>query len=541
MESRAFFWVLMDLDHYEAAYPPRVLPDGAEVTRIGPSPTGKPHIGTALQAVINRAIADGSDGRFLVRIEDTDQERSVAGAYEDLLANLAWLGVEPDEGAEKGGAYGPYVQSQRLEIYQTAARALVAGGHAYWCFCTPERLKKVREEQEALKKPTMYDRHCRHLEPGTVESRLAAAESAVIRLKVPDGERIGFEDLVRGPIEFDSETIDDSVILKSDGFPTYHLAVVVDDHFMRVTITVRGEEWIPSTPKHVLLYRAFGWQMPRFAHTPILRDMSRRKLSKRSGDTSISWYRIQGFLPEGLRNFLTRIIWVHPEGKDVYDHGEFVRGFRPADLPNSGPVVDLQLLDFINGQYLRQIPAAELCGVVENYLQFLIGLDQDLAFDDVTPAGPARHELSREALLAFDEAFRRDRAFSEGVLGLEPERFKRLSDVLLNTPYYFPDLFVPASKLLLAKPLGEPGKAATALDKYLYLYDEADLHPVWEQKVRGLAQEFGFKDGKVFMTLRIAMTGSEQTPPLFEILEILGGDEVRRRLALAAQVLAAQA
>lgn len=524
----------MNLEQYASVYPPRSLNPGAEVTRIGPSPTGKAHIGTALQAVINRSIADQTEGVFLLRVEDTDQERLVVGAYEDLIAALAWMGSIPDEGGKLGGTYAPYVQSQRLEIYQTAAKSLVDHGHAYYCFCSAERLKMVREKQEALKQPTMYDRHCRNLTKDEVETRLAASEAAVIRLKVPDQTQICFNDLVRGEIAFDSSTIDDSVILKTDGFPTYHLAVVVDDHFMGVTTIVRGEEWIPSTPKHVLLYQAFGWEMPRVVHTPILRDMSRRKLSKRSGDTSITWYRIQGYLPEGLRNFLTRIIWVHPEGKDVYDHQDFVKLFRPEDLPNTGPVVDMQLLDFVNGQYLRQLTTAELYVAVVGYLHFLIDLKQEIAFDVFAASGTStRFVYTQDQLVQYLKAFTQDADQTQKILALEPERFKRLSDVILNTPYYFPALFQPASAALLSKPLGDPEKAITALKEYLLVYVQADDHTTWEAKVRELARTTNLKDGKVFMTIRIAATGSEQTPPLFEILQILGDTEVRRRFQLA--------
>src|SRR5579862_8882427 len=289
----------MDLEQYETIYPPRNLPEGSEVTRLAPSPTGRPHIGTALQSILDRVIADANNGIFILRIEDTDQQRVVPGAIEEIIGALQWLGVNPDEGPNIGGKYGPYLQSERLPIYQIAAKWLVAKGNAYHCFCTAERLQELRKQQELQGQMPMYDRHCRNLSPTEVELRMSHGEKSVIRLAMPLGAEIRIADSLRGDIVFAGDTIDDAVLLKSDGYPTYHLAVVVDDHFMRVTTAVRGEEWISSTPKHLILFRAFGWSMPRYIHTPLLRDAERKKLSKRRGDTSIDWFQSQGYLPQG--------------------------------------------------------------------------------------------------------------------------------------------------------------------------------------------------------------------------------------------------
>src|SRR5215207_3033981 len=288
------------LDDYERKYPPRPLPDTAAVGRVAPSPTGQPHIGTALQAVINRGLADKTHGVFILRIEDTDRSRLVPGAVDEIIDSLAWLGVEPDEGPPRGGAYGPYEQSERLALYRAAADRLIERGSAYRCFCSAERLERIRNEQRAQSAPTRYDGCCRALTPSEAAAREAAGEPSVVRMRIPDNEPITFEDGARGAITIQSTEVDDAVILKSDGFPTYHLAVVVDDHFMRVSTVIRGEEWISSTPKHVLLYRHLGWTSPRFLHTALLRDASGRKLSKRSGDTSIGYYRTQGILPEAF-------------------------------------------------------------------------------------------------------------------------------------------------------------------------------------------------------------------------------------------------
>src|SRR5947209_1278606 len=323
------------LDELERRYPARDLPPGAEVVRVAPSPTGKPHIGTALQAVIDYALASKTEGVFILRIEDTDQTRLVPGAVEEIIDALDWLGVPADEGPGAGGDYGPYVESRRLPDYRIVADWLVEHDHAYLCFCTPERLARVREAQAAAKQPPRYDRHCRNLTIEERRQRLEAGETPVVRLAMPLEGTIVYHDPVRGDIEFDAAEQDDQVLLKSDGFPTYHLAAMVDDHLMRVTTVVRGEEWISSTPKHLTLFRAMGWEPPVIVHTPLLRDAQGRKLSKRSGDTSVSWYRAQGYLPEGFRNFLTRLVWVHPDDQDVYPYEDFIEGMQVHDLPKT--------------------------------------------------------------------------------------------------------------------------------------------------------------------------------------------------------------
>lgn len=529
----------MDLEQYETVYPPRQLPSGAEVTRVAPSPTGRPHIGTALQALIDRALADQSGGLFLLRIEDTDRKRLDPRAIEEILEALEWLGLSPDEGPHVGGDYGPYLQSERLPLYQAAARWLVERGYAYHCFCSAERLEALRQAQQAAGQTSVYDRHCRGLSPAEVARRLAAGEPSVIRLKVPDGERIVFHDPLRGEIAFDSAQVDDQVLLKSDGFPTYHLAVVVDDHFMRVTTAVRGEEWISSTPKHLLLYRYFGWTPPRIVHTVLLRDASHRKLSKRSGDTSIAWYRLQGYLSQGFRNFLSRIIWAHPEDRDVYSYDEFVRLFRVEDLSKAGPVADHDLLDFINSQYMRQLSPSELYRATCTWLDEVLREEDAVAFEEARKSGRELRTYTREEIARFAAAFRQDPEFTCRVLTVEPERFKKLSDIPMQYSFFFPALFQPPTVDMLAKPAGGIGQAMSLLRAYLDVYDPADGHEAWEAKVRAMADAAGVKAKGLFMAIRVATTGSEQTPPLYDILNVLGGEEVRRRLRLALEALAA--
>lgn len=528
------------LEEFEQQYPPRDLPASAEVSRVAPSPTGRPHIGTALQATIDYALARQSGGIFILRIEDTDRARLVPGAVEDIIEALEWLGTPPDEGPAAGGAYGPYVESERLPLYQSVAEWLVETGHAYRCFCTPERLARVREEQIAARQAARYDRHCRTLSRQEVEERMAAGESFVIRLAMPLEGTIVYHDPVRGPIEFNAAEQDDPVILKSDGFPTYHLAAMVDDHFMRVTTVVRGEEWISSTPKHLVLFQALGWKPPRIVHTPLLRDAQGRKLSKRSGDTSIAWYRAQGYLPEAFRNFLTRIVWTHPENKDVYPYEDFIAGLRVENLPKTGPIVNPSLLDFISSEWLRTLDAARLYDTTVDWLRWLL---DEYAADGVTFEVPRKQErierhVSRDELLAFQRVFTADRAFSERVLGLEPERYHKLGDIVLQTPLYYRELFVPASQdLLLEATKGDRDLAIQLLREYLSWYAGNESPESWEQQMDAMWQAREIKRGVPFMLLRIAISGSKQTPPLHGIIDVLGPAETRRRVEGALKAL----
>lgn len=528
------------LDLLEQRYSPRELTDGAQVVRVAPSPTGKPTIGTALQATINYALARQSGGVFILRIEDTDRARLVPGAIEEIVAALDWLGLPPDEGPELGGEYGPYVESERLDEYVTVADWLVQHGHAYPCFCTPERLARLREEQTAARQPTRYDRRCRRLSPEERRARLDAGETPVVRLAMPLEGTIVYEDPVRGPIEFDASEQDDPVIFKSDGFPTYHLAAMADDHFMRVTTVVRGEEWISSTPKHLVLIRALGWEPPVIVHTPLLRDAQGRKLSKRSGDTSIGWYRAQGYLAEAFRNFLTRIIWVHPEGKDTYPYEDFIDGISAENLPKTGPIVNHDLLDFIGGEWLRTLSPPELYDATREWLRWLLEAytPDGAVFEQPGKGGRVEQPVSRDELEAFQRAFEHDRVFAERVLSLEPERYHKLSDIVLQTRLYFAELLTPPSRELLTDPTrGDATLAEDILREYLSWYTGEETMEDWERRMDTMWESRGLKRAVPFMLLRIAVTGSKQTPPLFGVIDVLGPLEVRRRVEAALETL----
>ncbi|MBI2442460.1 MAG: glutamate--tRNA ligase [Candidatus Levybacteria bacterium] len=324
-------------------------------TRIAPSPTGEDiHIGNLYTALINFAVAKKHGGKFIIRIEDTDRIRFQEGAEEKILASLKAYGVSYDEGPDVGGPFAPYRQSERLSLYKKYAEELVEKGAAYYCFCAKERLEKLREEQLAQKKTPRYDKHCLRAVKNPQE-RIAKGEQYVIRLNILPGKKMWFKDLIRGQITFDSSDIDDQVLLKSDGYPTYHLGVVVDDHLMQISHIIRAEEWISSTPKHVLLYESLVWEQPIFAHLPILRNPDKSKLSKRKNPVWASWYLQEGYVPEAVLNYLALMGWSHPEQREIFSLQEFIDLFDLKDVQPVGPVFDIQKLTWMNGVYIRDV------------------------------------------------------------------------------------------------------------------------------------------------------------------------------------------
>ncbi len=336
-------------------------------TRIAPSPTGDDlHVGNLYTAYLNWAFAKHTGGKFIVRIEDTDRTRLVAGSEEKILKTLGDFGIVADESIAVDGEYGPYRQSDRLEIYKKHAQILIDSGAAYYCTCTSERLEQVREEQKKNKQLPRYDRYCvdRQTE---VKKEIESGVPFVIRLAVPKDENISFIDVIRGEITISSNELDDQVLLKSDGFPTYHLAVVVDDHLMKISHIIRAEEWIASTPKHILLYRAFGWELPVFAHVPILRNPDKSKLSKRKNPVWASWYLEQGFLPEAMLNYFALMGWSHPEGKEIFTVEEFQTVFDIKDMKAVGPVFDVVKLEWMNGEYIRAMDPNKLQDTISNF------------------------------------------------------------------------------------------------------------------------------------------------------------------------------
>ncbi len=323
-------------------------------TRIAPSPTGDPHVGTAYIALFNRCFANQHNGEFILRIEDTDQARSTAKSEHDILAALAWLGLNWDEGPDIGGEFGPYRQSQRSDIYRHHIGQLLDTGHAFRCFCSAERLQALREQQIQHKENSGYDGHCLHLSEAEINQRVENREAHVIRMRIPETGECLFTDMLRGDIAISWQQVDMQVLMKSDGLPTYHFANVVDDHLMQISHVIRGEEWINSTPKHLLLYQYFGWEAPVYCHMPLLRNTDKSKLSKRKNPTSIGYYRDMGYLPESLVNYLGMMGWTMPDGREKFSIAEMTAEFDLLRVSLGGPVFDTVKLDWLNGKYIRE-------------------------------------------------------------------------------------------------------------------------------------------------------------------------------------------
>jgi glutamyl-tRNA synthetase len=464
-------------------------------TRIAPSPTGFPHIGTMFQALFDYVYAKKHQGHFIVRIEDTDRERFVPEAESAIYEALNWLDLTPDESSLIGGPFGPYRQSERLEIYQQYAKELIESGHAYYCFCSADRLAQVRQEMQKAGKPPMYDKHCRHLDMNVAANK-ARQEPHVIRMKVPSNEKIVVHDEVREDITFDSATIDDQVIMKSDGFPTYHLAVVVDDHLMKITHLVRGEEWLSSSPKHVLLYRYFGWDMPKVIHTPLLRNPDRSKLSKRHGHAAVSWYIENGYLKEAVVNFLATRVWNHPQGKEIFAVDELISHFEFKDMHIQGPIADIDKLKWINGQWIRLLPDEELIKRLSPFLPKELSSD---VFKKIWPH-------LKERLVTLNE-------------------LPQLVSYFIHDPKVDLKTVTKESKM-------DPEKTADYLSKVHHLLESQSEWTIesLETSLRQLQQDLDLKPRPAFMTIRVVLTGKTATPPLFDIMEVLGKAEVLSRI-----------
>jgi glutamyl-tRNA synthetase len=457
-------------------------------TRIAPSPTGFPHIGTIYQVLIDYAYARKHKGNFILRLEDTDRARLVEGAENVIYQSLSWFGLEPDESPKIGGPFAPYRQSERLPIYKKYADELLAKGHAYYCFCTRERLEQMRKDQEAAHQPPMYDKTCLKLTPEEVKAKLDAGLPHVIRMNVPPHEKIAFDDVVSGHIEFDSDVIDHQVIIKSDGFPTYHFGVVVDDHLMEISHVFRGKEWISSTPKHVLLYKFFGWTMPVHGHLPlILNEDGKGKLSKRHGHASVDYYRKLGYLPEAVLNYLSNIVWNHPEGKEIYSLEEFINAFDVEKITSQAPRFDLKKLDWVNGQYIRAMSDEALQKRIVEFDEHTKAVDQALLLRTIPLVKERMHVLSAYWSLA-SFFFEKPSVFERPLHGAYVEIIR------------------------------------DAISKAEWTHDSL------ESAVRAAGETHTIKARDIFMEFRLAVTGKTVGPPLLESLEILGKEETLARL-----------
>ncbi|OGG18277.1 glutamate--tRNA ligase [Candidatus Gottesmanbacteria bacterium RIFCSPHIGHO2_02_FULL_40_24] len=459
--------------------------------RIAPSPTGQDlHIGNVYTALINYVFTLQNKGRFIVRIEDTDRARIVAGSEKRILSSLEWFGIKHDEGPDIGGPFSPYRQSERLKLYADHAEILIRKGYAYYCFCTPADLEKMRALRIKEGKPPLYDGRCRKIDARVWRDRIKK-EKYVIRLKVPEKGRTVFNDVIRGEISFENRLLDDQVLLKSDGFPTYHLAVVVDDHLMKITHIIRAEEWISSTPKHVLLYGFFGWPLPIIAHGPVLRNPDKSKLSKRKNPVWASWYREKGFLPEAILNYLALMGWSHPDGIDIFSILEFIKKFRLEDLKPVGPAFDLKKLEWLNGEYIRRTPDSKLKSQIWEF------------YDKLYPAD-----------------------LIDKTVPLIKERIKILSDYRPLCRFFFKEPKEYEIDLSLHKNLL---KEIAQLLGNLNNWQADNIGDL----MQNLARKLKIKNADFFMILRVAVTGQKITPPLNESMEILGKKVVLSRIKKA--------
>lgn len=487
--------------------------------RYAPSPTGSPHVGNIRTALFNYLLARKTGGKFVVRIEDTDRAREVDGALQDILDSLRWLGIDWDEGPEVGGPFEPYFQSRRTEIYRDHVDRLLASGSAYKCFCTPEVLEEMREYQRINKLPTGYDRRCRSLTAEQVSENESAAMPYVIRLAMPLEGTTVFEDAVRGKVEYENRLIDDQVLLKSDGWPTYHLANVVDDHLQEITHVIRGEEWIASTPKHVVLYEAFGWTPPVFAHAPVIKGPDGSKLSKRHGDTRCLDYREKGFLGPAVANFIALIGWSPKDDREVLSLSEMADAFAIEGIQPSPGVFDIQKLHWMNGVHIRALSPEELFDAVRNY-------DESTDDDDYL-ASTARPALQS----AFNEL---PKEYVARALVLEQERVRLLSEFAEACEFFFSESF-PFDEAAAEKwrERGHvPGMLAyltTRLDGRVEMSEED-----CEALVGDAAENAGLeKRGDAIHPIRLALTGRTKGPGLFELMALLGPERMRSRFEAA--------
>lgn len=511
--------------------------------RFAPSPTGYMHIGNFRTALYNYLFAKKTGGDFLIRIEDTDQARFVDGAAEQLLKSMNFMGLNWDEGnflktsivsdskkettksttypeTVEIGSFGPYAQSERTEIYKKYALQLVAEGKAYYCFCEPQRLEEMRHQQQKEKQAPMYDRYClSNISPDQINEKLKENCPATIRLKVPKNEVVEFDDMIRGKVSFNTDNIDDQVLLKSDGFPTYHLANVVDDHLMQITHVIRGEDWLPSTPKHILLYRAFGWEIPVFAHLPLLLNPDKSKLSKRQGDVAVEDYIKKGYLKEAIVNFVAMLGWNPGEGsvQEIFSMEELIEKFELTKVHKAGAVFDIKKLDWINAQYIKNLSGEKL---LENAKPFF---EQKEFFK----AWSMEHDA-----WSMDE---KDE-YLKKVLIVEKERLAKFSDVGDENQFFFQG--ISFEKEMLRWKTNTDRQTQESLNIAKTVLSEISEND-WELKIieEKLLEAAGDKRGDLLWPLRVALTGAQKSPSPFECAWVLGKTESLQRIENAIGLL----
>jgi glutamyl-tRNA synthetase len=483
-------------------------------TRYAPSPTGYPHVGNIRTALFAWLYARHNNGVFILRIEDTDVERTFEGSLENILESMRWLGMDWDEGPGKGGNYGPYVQSERLQLYQEAAKKLVETGHAYYCYCSPERLEKLREDQIRNKLPPGYDRCCRDLTAGQLKEREAAGIKPIVRFKAPATGKTKFHDEIWGDVVFDNSYIEDLVLLKSDGYPTYHLANVVDDYAMAISHVIRAEEYISSTPLHLMIYEALGYVPPKMAHVPMVLGADHSKLSKRHGSTSVLEFRENGYLPEALLNFLSLIGWSLDDKTDLINREDLIKNFSLERVTKNAGIFNYDKLNWMNGQYIRKLTGEDFGKWAMPFLE------KGLPAETKRPL---------------------DIDYVQKVLPLVQERVKLLSEVAGLSEFFFVDDLIYDAKLLIGKDMtAESTMVALKVSRERLekqaAFDAASL----EALMRPMCDELKLKAGQLFGALRTAVSGRTATPPLFETMAVLGKDRCLKRIMVAITKLSSE-
>jgi glutamyl-tRNA synthetase len=478
--------------------------------RFAPSPTGYLHVGGLRTALYNYLFAKKNGGKFILRIEDTDRNRFVEGAVENLLETLTWVGLEYDEGPKKEGEVGPYFQSERLEIYKKYANRLIEQGDAYRCFCTPERLKALREEQQKAKLPqAKYDKHCLHLSQEEIEKNLAEKKPYVIRLNVKAGENVVINDIVRERVEFSREVIDDQILIKTDGFPTYHMANVVDDYLMGITHVIRGEEWLSSTPKHVLLYNALGWQLPQFAHLPLLLNPDRSKLSKRQGDVAVEDYRAKGYLKEALLNFVALLGWSTSDNEEFFSLEDLIEKFSLERVHKAGAIFNVDKLNWLNAEHLRKKDRNEILAMLK---------------EEIAKSKYKNLKLSDDYLRL--------------IINAMIERVSFVREFVENSPYFFES---PATfdETVIKKRWKDDSEEL--LKKYIVKLSALNnpKKEDYETALKAVAEEAGCGVGRIIHPVRLATSGVGIGPGVYDLLYILGKDEVIARIKKALEIIPA--
>ena len=476
--------------------------------RFAPSPTGYLHVGGLRTALYNYLFAKRNGGKFILRIEDTDRNRFVEGAVENLIDTINWVGLDYDEGPHKDGDVGPYFQSERLDIYKKYADQLIEQGDAYRCFCTPERLTALREEQQKAKLPqAKYDKHCLFLSKEEVEQNLAEGKPHVVRLNVKAGDNVVIDDIVRGRVEFTRDVIDDQVLIKTDGFPTYHMANVVDDHLMGITHVIRGEEWLSSTPKHVLLYNAFGWELPKFAHLPLLLNADRSKLSKRQGDVAVEDYRAKGYLKEALLNFVALLGWSAGDNEEYFTLDDMIEKFSLERVHKAGAIFNIDKLNWLNAEHLRKKDKTEILKMLREELA-------KSKYKDL--------ELSDEYLLLIIDAML--------------ERVSFVKEYIDNSPYFF-ERPTTYDETVIKKRWKDDSEEL--LRKYVEKLTalENPTKEDFEIALKQVAEEAECGAGRIIHPVRLATSGVGIGPGVYDLLYILGKDEVITRINEALKII----